>query len=129
MQPTTELPQTFLGQGRKDRHPLAMDRRSPVARIRVVCTGKTYQAHRLAYETAYGPSPDGLTIDHHAACRVASILNTSKPCHFCWRTTAEVPPRNGQLGSVGWALRSISATPVRISLKVWEWEAIVADSN
>ena len=35
--------------------------------------GKTHQVHRLAYEDANGPIPDGLVIDH--LCRIPSCVN------------------------------------------------------
>lgn len=35
--------------------------------------GKTWRAHRLAYETAIGPIPDGLVLDH--LCRNRACVN------------------------------------------------------
>lgn len=35
--------------------------------------GKQYRAHRVAYELAHGPVPDGLVLDH--LCRVRSCIN------------------------------------------------------
>ena len=39
--------------------------------------GKNRSGHRVAYELAVGPIPDGLTIDH--LCRVRRCVN---PCHL-----------------------------------------------
>lgn len=39
--------------------------------------GRTWLAHRLAYEAARGPIPAGMTIDH--LCRVRSCIN---PAHL-----------------------------------------------
>ena len=74
MQPTTELPQTFWAKVEKtDTHWLWTGAHQSRGYGSFAIAGKTYQAHRLAYETAYGPIPDGLTIDH--LCRVPSCVN------------------------------------------------------
>jgi hypothetical protein len=37
---------------------------SPEGYGRIWLDGREYRAHRLAYEQAYGPIPDGMTVDH-----------------------------------------------------------------
>ena len=45
----------------------------PEGYCRVRIRGQTFQAHRLAYEAAYGDIPDGLVIDH--LCRNRRCIN------------------------------------------------------
>lgn len=52
--------------------------------------GQTHLAHRLAYEAAHGPIPDGLTIDHR--CRNKLCQN---PAHM-EPVTASVNARRGR---------------------------------
>ena len=61
MQPTTELPQTlFWAKVEKtDTHWLWTGAHQSRGYGSFAIAGKTYQAHRLAYETAYGPIPTG----------------------------------------------------------------------
>lgn len=59
-----------------------------------IATSKSAKAHRIAYEIAYGPIPDGLQIDH--LCRNPTCVN---PCHLEAVTQkGESPPGNGRFG-------------------------------
>lgn len=57
--------------------------------------GVSHLAHRLAYEDAYGPIPDGYTIDH--TCRVRSCVN---PDHLEVVTIAENNRRKRVVGGL-----------------------------
>lgn len=55
----------------------------------ITLDGKPQLAHRIAYESAYGPIPDGLVIDH--LCRVRNCVN---PAHL----EAVTQKENGRRG-------------------------------
>ena len=125
MQPTTELPQTFWAKVEKtDTHWLWTGAHQPRGYGSFAIAGKTYQAHRLAYETAYGPIPDGLTIDH--LCRVPSCVN---PEHLEAVSLAE---NNRRGAAAQWATgfcrmgASINLSTARADLIECGLEAIVA---
>lgn len=74
MQPTTELPQTFWDKVRKtDDCWLWTAAVQSKGYGSFAIGGITYSAHRLAYEDANGPIPDGKQIDH--LCRVRQCVN------------------------------------------------------
>lgn len=125
MQPTTELPQTFWAKVEKtDTHWLWTGAHQSRGYGSFAIAGKTYQAHRLAYETAYGPIPDGLTIDH--LCRVPSCVN---PEHLEAVSLAE---NNRRGAAAQWATgfcrmgASINLSTARADLIECGLEAIVA---
>lgn len=57
---------------------------SPKGYARFKMAGRTLQAHRLSYESAYGPIPGGMVIDH--TCRVRHCV---APGHLEPVTNAE----------------------------------------
>lgn len=60
---------------------------------RIKRNGMTYRAHRIAYEEAKGPIPDGLQLDH--LCRVRNCIN---PDHL-EAVTCQENIRRGELGA------------------------------
>lgn len=72
---------------------IAPQKPDPKGYVRVSINGVTKSAHRVAYEEAFGPIPEGMTIDHLCATKACI-----EPTHMEVVTRAENTSRSWRDG-------------------------------